>query len=122
MAAHSDSSHGHHDESYGHVAPMPVLIGTFLALVFLTVITVAVAYVDLGEFNLFIALTIATVKATLVSLFFMHLAHDTGFNRLAFFGCFFFVLLFVGFTLMDSGQYQPQIDWHEKVLPEAPAK
>lgn len=123
MSAHSHSHDGTQGPSHGHVAPMPVLIGTFLALVFLTIVTVAVAYVDLGEFNLFIAMAIATIKASLVALFFMHLLHDTGFNRLAFFGCFFFVALFVGFTLMDTGQNQPVMDWHETVLkPAADAK
>ncbi len=119
MSAHSHSHDGNHGTTHGHVAPMPMLVGTFLGLVFLTIVTVAVAYVDLGEFNLFIALTIATIKATLVALFFMGLLHDTGFNRLAFFGCFFFVLLFVGFTLMDTGQNQPVMDWHETVLKPA---
>lgn len=99
-------------------APMLLLVGVFVSLLALTAITVAVAYVDLGELNLVVAMGVATIKALLVSLFFMHLAHDSGFNRLAFFGSFLFVALFVGITLMDSGQYQSQIDWNEKVLPE----
>ena len=112
MAAHNSN---HSKVDYGHVASMPTLIGTFLALVVLTVVTVAVAYVDLGEMSLFVALAIATVKASLVAMLFMHLLHDTGFNRLAFFGSFIFVALFVGVTLMDSGQYQPLIEWKETV-------
>ena len=109
------SGPSHPPVDHGHVASMPVLIGTFLALVVLTVVTVAAAYVDLGEMSLLVALGIATVKASLVSLFFMHLVHDTGFNRLAFFGSFFFVALFVAVTLMDTSHYQPMIDWHETV-------
>lgn len=110
----------HHDEV--HPASMLMLIGVFLALTALTIITVAVAYVDLGELNLFVALGIATIKAMLVSLFFMHLTHESGFNRLAFFSSFIFVALFVSITLMDSGQYQVQVDWKEHVLEAAPAK
>ena len=104
-----------------HVASMLELCGIFTALMFLTGITVALAGVDLGEFNLTITLGIATLKASLVALFFMHLRHDSGFNRLAFFSSFLFVLLFVGITLTDSHQYQPTLDWQEKVLstPEA---
>ena len=105
-----------HAAGHGEPASMGLLLGVFGALIVLTVVTVAVAYVDLGEFNLLVALSIATVKALLVSLFFMHLVHESGFNRLAFFGSFFFVALFVGFTLMDTGQYEPVIDWNEKVL------
>src|SRR4051812_17978477 len=42
-----------------------LLVGTFL--------TYEVAKLDLGRFNSAVALTIATVKALLVALFFMHL-------------------------------------------------
>ena len=116
-AGHQDPSpHGH-----SHPASLPMLVAVFVALLGLTVVTVAVAYVDLGEANLFVAMAIATAKALLVSLFFMHLAHDTGFNRLAFFASFAFIGLFVSFTLMDSGQSQVDVDWHERVLPAAEA-
>jgi cytochrome c oxidase subunit 4 len=102
--------------AHSHVSSMFELVGIFSMLMALTGLTVGLAYVDLGEFNLFITLLIATCKAGLVALFFMHLRHDAGFNRLAFFGSFIFVLLFVGITLTDSGQYQQNIDWQEKVL------
>ena len=106
------SPHGH-----SHPASLPMLVTVFVALLGLTAVTVAVAYVDLGEANLFVAMAIATVKAMLVALFFMHLLHDTGFNRLAFFASFIFIALFVSFTLMDSGQSQVDVDWAERVLP-----
>lgn len=107
----TDSHAGGH-----HITSMPVLVGVFAALIVLSVVTVAAASVDFGELNLFVAMGIASVKATLVALFFMHLAHDRGFNTLAFFASFLFVTLFVGITMMDSGQYQSQIDWRETVL------
>jgi cytochrome c oxidase subunit 4 len=44
----------------------------WIALLCLTVITAAVSFVDLGPFNAVVALVIATVKALLVVLFFMH--------------------------------------------------
>ena len=104
-----------------HIASMGLLLSVFATLVVLTVITVAVAYVDLGDMNLPVAMLIATIKATLVALYFMHLRYDNGFNRLAFFGAFLFVLLFISFTMLDSGQYQDQIDWRELVLKEPAA-
>ena len=97
--------------AHAHIASMRSLLGVFAALVFLTAVTVAVAYVDLGDYNLMVALVIATVKALLVSLFFMQLIHESGFNRLAFLGSIVFVMLFVSITLMDSGQYQNSVDW-----------
>ncbi len=117
-----DAHAGHSAGSHGHVSSMLELIGVFGALMALTILTVGLAFVDLGEFNLLITLGIATVKALLVSLFFMHLRHDAGFNRLAFFASFIFVLLFVGITLTDTGQYQKRIDWLEKVLPDNAAE
>jgi cytochrome c oxidase subunit IV len=47
-----------------------IAIGVFLLI--LTVTTAAVAFVNLGPFNPVVALLIATIKATLVVLFFMH--------------------------------------------------
>ena len=116
------SAHTHDDAPHVHVSPMGLLLGIFGALIILTVLTVVVADIDFGEFNLIIALGVATLKACLVAWYFMHLRHESGFNRLAFFASFFFIALFVGFTMMDSGQYQPQIDWQEKVLPTEAGK
>jgi cytochrome c oxidase subunit 4 len=122
MSSHPPADKVNYDQPDVHPASMTMLVGIFLTLLVLTVVTVAVAYVDLGELNLFVALGIATVKAMLVALFFMHLNHDSGFNRLAFFSSFIFVALFVSITLMDSGQYQADMDWHERVLEEATPK
>jgi len=46
------------------------------ALLALTVITVLAAGFSFGSWNVIIALGIASVKASLVALFFMHLRHD----------------------------------------------
>jgi cytochrome c oxidase subunit IV len=56
----------------GHILPRRTyyIVGT--ALLFLFLLTVMIAYIDLGPFNLFVALTIAIIKATLVVLYFMH--------------------------------------------------
>lgn len=115
------AANGHDGQAFSneHPAPMGMLIGVFLSLLVLTYVTVAVAYVDLGELNLIVAMTIATLKASLVAWFFMHLSHDTGFNRLAFFMSFFFVGVFVSITLMDRGQYDRDMEWQEHVLPAA---
>ena len=53
----------------GHVTPLKVYIGIFLTLMVLTTITVAVAYVNLGQLNKVVALGIASFKATLVVLY-----------------------------------------------------
>ncbi|MGE5285106.1 MAG: cytochrome C oxidase subunit IV family protein [Actinomycetota bacterium] len=48
----------------------------YAALIVLTVVTVLVSYVNLGLLNVVVALLIASVKASLVALFFMHLKSE----------------------------------------------
>jgi cytochrome c oxidase subunit 4 len=72
----------------------------------LTIITVAARYVDLGEANIYLAIGIAVVKATLVSLFFMHLRWDRPFNLMVLIGSMLFVVLMMVFCMMDVGQYE----------------
>jgi cytochrome c oxidase subunit IV len=52
-------------------------IAVFAALLLLTVVTVLVSYVDLGLWNAVVALLIASMKASLVALFFMHLKGES---------------------------------------------
>jgi cytochrome c oxidase subunit 4 len=73
----------------------------FAALLVLTAVTVMVAFVDLGPLNNFMALGIATTKATLVLLYFMHLRYSPTLTRVAVgTGILFFVIL-VAFTMSD---------------------
>lgn len=101
---------GHHDHGFAHPAPLKLLFGVFAALIFLTILTVLLAGQDLGAFGIWISMGIATVKASLVALFFMHMMWDKGFNILIFVSSFLFVTLFIGFTLTDTQHYQNQID------------
>ncbi|HWP99393.1 MAG TPA: cytochrome C oxidase subunit IV family protein [Vicinamibacterales bacterium] len=60
-----------------HVLPVRLYVAVFAALMVLTAVTVAAAFVDLGFLNTFVALTIAVTKATLVALYFMHVRYST---------------------------------------------
>lgn len=101
-------AHAQHTE-LGHVMPLPTLIAVFVSLLVLTVVTVAVAYVDLGSLNLLVAMGVASVKATLVVLWFMHLKYDKPFNAVVFVGALLFMALFVTLVLLDTKQYQPDV-------------
>ena len=59
-----------HEEHTTHSQGFYIAIG--VALLVLTATTVGAAFVNLGPFNPVVALLIATIKATLVVLFFMH--------------------------------------------------
>jgi len=108
-------SHAHPSagEPHGmvHVIPLPILLGVFAALIVLTVVTVAAAGppFDFGKWNLGIAMLIATIKASLVALYFMHLRYDNPFNALVFVTALVFLGLFLGITLLDVSGYQPDI-------------
>ena len=66
--------HASHDEIKKHVR---IYIAVFAALAFLTVVTVAVSYLRLPFLPaILVALTIATIKASLVAAFFMHLISE----------------------------------------------
>jgi cytochrome c oxidase subunit 4 len=96
-------------QNVGHVVPLRLLVGVLAALLVLTVITVAVTWVNLGAFNLVIALVIAVIKASLVLLYFMHLRWDRPFNAVVIIASLALVVLFIILTLMDSAHYQPDV-------------
>lgn len=106
-STHANESHA--TPLVGHVVPVRVLVGVLAALLALTVLTVGVTWVDLGNFNLWIAMSIATVKGSLVVLYFMHLRWDNRVNAIFFIGSLLFVTLFVGLSLMDTVEYQPEL-------------
>ena len=92
-----------------HVASVKLLLGVWIALMIGTWLTVAASNVDLGSLNIWLGLAIATAKALLVGLYFMHLRWDKPFNAFVFLSAFFFLFLFIGFAMMDSAQYQPDL-------------
>jgi cytochrome c oxidase subunit 4 len=102
-------AHEAHEVGGVHVVPVSVLVAVWGALVALTVVTVAATQVDVGPFNLALALAIATVKGALVVLYFMHLRWDRPFNSVVFIGSLAFVALFIFLALMDTTHYQPEL-------------
>lgn len=93
------NTHDHHD------ANAPKLYATVLGiLLILTFITVAASKVQFGTgmVNVIIALTIATIKASLVALFFMHLIHDKAMNSIILVSSFVFLGVFIGLCYTDQ--------------------
>ena len=118
---HHDDHHGDAHHGIAHTASIKVLLGTGGSLLFLTIVTVLATKVDFGSnINLAIAMFIAVIKATLVVLFFMHLKYDKIFHSVVFLSAILAASLFVGFTLMDTGQYQYTNIWDPDSPPPAP--
>ena len=100
----------HHDDHGVHVVPLKILVGVWAILVVGTILTYAATYIDLGgTVNLLIAIAIATVKASFVCLYFMHLRWDHKFLSVVFISTLLFVGLFIFIAMMDSGEYQQDI-------------
>jgi cytochrome c oxidase subunit IV len=111
----------HHENEISHVATIKVLLTTGTTLLVLTLVTVLATRIDFGaNINLGVAMVIAVTKATLVILFFMHLRYDRLFHTVVFVAAICAASLFVGFTLMDSSQYQHTNIWHPSEPPAAP--
>ena len=86
----------------GHVVPVKVYVGVFLALLALTALTTGAASYDLGRWNTAVALAIAVTKMLLVVLFFMHVKYSTGLTRIVIIAGFFWLAILVGLTLSDE--------------------
>jgi cytochrome c oxidase subunit 4 len=95
--AHSEEHHqGEH-----HIVGNTVYITVWVALMIFTGITVWVARHDFGVFNIVIALGIASVKASIVALFFMHLKYEDKLTWTFAVYPLFLLALLIGLTATD---------------------
>ncbi len=84
-----------------HVSPLSTYITIFGALMVLSGITVAAAFVNLGALNPIVAMLIAGIKATLVILYFMHVKFSSRLVKITVVLSLFFVAILFAETLMD---------------------
>jgi cytochrome c oxidase subunit IV len=97
-----DDAHGYSEHApTHHVTSLPVYFGIFAALMVLTIATVWVSRFNLGLLNTPIALAIATAKATLVILFFMHVIHSTRLTWVVIISSFLWLALLFVLTFAD---------------------
>ncbi|MBL4885518.1 MAG: cytochrome C oxidase subunit IV family protein [Planctomycetaceae bacterium] len=117
-------SDNHDEHGFAHVMSPQILLSVFGALIVLTILTVFLAGKDLvpreldghvsqKQVEIVVSLTIATIKGSLVVLFFMHMINEKPLNILLFVFSLFFVALFLGFALTDTGQYDSRIQSYE---------
>ena len=84
-----------------HIMSIGTLLGVYAVLLLLTMATLMGARISFGPAEIWVTLGIASAKATLVALYFMHLRHDKSFHGLVFVASLPLVALFLILTLMD---------------------
>src|SRR5690242_2419865 len=90
-----------HFEPSSHISPISMYVGIWAALMVFTGITVFAATVELHTFNIVVALLIATIKGTLVVLFFMHLKYSTKLTMVTVIAALFWLFIMFSLTLTD---------------------
>ena len=85
----------------GHISPKSTYLTIFGALMVCTILTVIAAFINLGDLNFPVALTIAVFKATLVVLFFMHVKYGSRLTKMIVGVAFFFLGIMLTLTLSD---------------------
>ncbi len=83
------------------IVPARVYVAIWAALTVLTFVTTWVAHIDLGAFNIVVAMTIAVFKMLLVIIFFMNVRAANNLTRLFVFAGFFWMMILFLFTLSD---------------------
>ena len=103
MSMANNSNHNDANVLHPHIMPMATYLKVAGALFGLTVLSVIghQFHEQLGAFAAVVAFAIATVKATLVLLYFMHLKDDTNMNRMIFASGFFFLIVLLLFSVLD---------------------
>lgn len=85
-------------------SPLKTYVVIWLILLAGTALTVFAAQIDLGHFNAAVALTIATIKALLVALFFMHIrGASEKLLKLVVISTVFFLFILLALSMADYG-------------------
>jgi cytochrome c oxidase subunit IV len=85
-----------------HIVPVRIYITIFLVLLLGTALTVLAAFMDFPwKFNTIIALTIATAKATVVVLYFMHVRYSSRLVWVIVASALFWMAILFAFTFSD---------------------
>jgi cytochrome c oxidase subunit IV len=85
-------------------SPLKTYFSVWIALLVGTFLTYKAAYIELGRFNAAVALIIATIKALLVALFFMHLkGAGEKLLKLVVISTIFFLFILLVLSMADYG-------------------
>jgi cytochrome c oxidase subunit IV len=90
-----------HNNDHEHITPYKTYVIVWLVLMVFTIITVTAARQDFGSLNLIIAMVIASIKATVVALWFMHLKFEDSITWVFALYPLFLLGLLIGLTSVD---------------------
>ena len=85
------------------VLPVRTYVIIWALLICATFTTLGVAFIDLGPWNIVVAMMIAFTKMSLVVLYFMHVKQTTNLTKLFVFGGFFFLAILICVAMLDYG-------------------
>lgn len=71
-----------HEVTHSHIPKIGTLVAVWAALIVLTFSTTAASYLELGEWNIVLAMAIALTKVSLVAWIFMGVRYSTSLTRL----------------------------------------
>jgi cytochrome c oxidase subunit 4 len=89
------------DHAEHHIVPKRIYFIVFFALIALTWVTTLVSTVDLGALNIYVALSIAIFKASLVVLFFMHVKYGSRLTKMIVLCGLYWLLLLLFIAMAD---------------------
>ena len=84
-----------------HIDSLKTYTLVFVVLLALTALTSSVAYIDLGPFNIVVALSIAVIKMLLVALFFMHVRHSSRLTKTVVAGGLMWLMILLLLSMSD---------------------
>ncbi|HUO60280.1 MAG TPA: cytochrome C oxidase subunit IV family protein [Candidatus Acidoferrales bacterium] len=84
-----------------HTGSVKTFAMIWVSLLIFTAITVGASLVDLGPFNIVVALVIASCKALLVVLFFMEVRYSSKITKVTIVSAIFFLFLLLGLSMTD---------------------
>jgi cytochrome c oxidase subunit 4 len=111
---HAADAHGEDGQVHAHVGGIVGYVAIFFCLIALTLLTVGVSNIHLGKANLVVAVVIASMKASLVLLFFMHLRYDNKFHGVILIVSMLFIGIFFAYTMNDTNR-RGEIDLEQGV-------
>ncbi len=84
-----------------HITARKTYVGIWITLMVLTLVTALLSFQDLGIFSAPVALFIATIKALLVVLFFMHVRQSPKIISLVIVAGLFWLMILISLTMTD---------------------